>query len=307
KGRNNALLFGDIVSVLFGERLKVARVENDRRVKKLGPRDIGRVQGWRGGDDEYGVAIDNNNNFLEERFAPKRNKGTGDDGNKTEKKLGPRDIGTAHGWKGANYKLDNNPSGGLFEERSYSKKLASSDETGETVQRKEGPRDYQKPKTWKGAKYNIARDNSGFLEEKPLKRKSKSTSPTNEEPGIERKLGPRDQKRTCCPRKKLGGSSLIAKIFALVFVVVVVVCSWCIRGCDFFFFFFFSLIGPRDYGKTAYQGADYGLRNGNGDFLEERVAKRKDGTTKAEKKAGPRDIGKAKYHRPDWDKNTDNE
>jgi len=66
-------------------------------------------------------------------------------------------------------------------------------------------------------------------------------------------------------------------------------------------------LGPRDYGVNKnYEGAEYELNDGAG-FLEERLTKQKNGTAKAEKKPGPREIGKAKYHRPDWDKNTDNE
>jgi len=46
-------------------------------------------------------------------------------------------------------------------------------------------------------------------------------------------------------------------------------------------------LGPRDYGTNTYQGAEYEKERNNGAFLEERLNKKKDGTSKVEKKSWP--------------------
>ncbi|ETO11195.1 hypothetical protein RFI_26181 [Reticulomyxa filosa] len=109
KERNHALLFGNIVGDVFAERLKVARVENEERVKKLGPRDIGRVkQGWKGGDDEYGLdAHDDQSDFLQERLVSRNN----------STQTWPSRYWQKRGWKGAEYNIDDNNDRGLLDER----------------------------------------------------------------------------------------------------------------------------------------------------------------------------------------------
>jgi len=184
RNRNNAQLFGGIFANLFQERIDVAKTKYENAApRKQGPRDIGRIKGWVGGDDEYGLPDENGVSFLEER-------GQGGHGRRQswsfmprEKKLGPRDIGTTHGWKGAKYDIKED--GGDF----LSDKLGSRNKDYENVtkEKKLGPRDVGTVHGWKGTHYDVDNKNGDFLNEKVGKKRNSAELVIPE-----KKLGPRD-------------------------------------------------------------------------------------------------------------------
>jgi len=162
------------------------QLSNDVVTRKCGPREIGRMKGWKPAN--YGIDVKikkgKNTDFLQERVSKtnKKNTASGESSESSDYiyKPGPRDIGRNRGWKPADYgiKLKHCASAGDFlkERTSFSapKKLQRSQSVY-----KPGPRDIGRLKGWKAADYGIdlkAKD-PNFLKErvgnKVPKKKSK--------------------------------------------------------------------------------------------------------------------------------------
>jgi len=100
-----------------------------------------------------------------------------------EHKLGPREIGTIHGWKG--YKYDDGDDAAFLSDRTTTRKKDYSQ-----LERpvKLGPREIGKVHGWKGYKYDDA-DDGDFLADKSRSKKKKINE---EEKASMVKQGPRD-------------------------------------------------------------------------------------------------------------------
>eukprot|EP00483_Globobulimina_turgida_P011230 UN11251 len=93
--RNDAQMYGNMFDNLWTERIDIM-TGKDSVQHKMGPREIGKIRGWKG--YKYNEADDGG--FLADKSTSRKK-----DYSKVEKvtKSGPRDIGTAHGWRGYKY------------------------------------------------------------------------------------------------------------------------------------------------------------------------------------------------------------
>merc|ERR1712129_613125 len=95
--RNNAALYGNMVDVLWQERIDFVKQGKYRVIHKAGPREMGRIE-YHGGDEEYNGVLNDATNWLAPRLTvPHKNK------KKAKPKAGPREIGRADKFVGIEY------------------------------------------------------------------------------------------------------------------------------------------------------------------------------------------------------------
>jgi len=202
-------------------------VGNDGKLKKLGPRQIGRIEGWKpakystsdtgaflGKKRMYGGA-ENGDLTIERRQKLDTQHYYLPDGSK--KKLGPRQIGRIEGWKPAKYELSETPAflgrrgiahtNKVGVDTKGSPRLQTDTQTfitSDGKRKKLGPREIGHIEGWKPAKYEIS-DTGGFLEKKRIslvgfgtnnqlntdKRQKRDTQHFYDDHGRAKKLGPR--------------------------------------------------------------------------------------------------------------------
>jgi len=171
-----------------GKDAEVDEVPNGSKFKvyKQGPRDIGRMKGWKPAN--YGIDLKKmqEEDFLRPKVKGKRSKPRKGKDVEAEEvpngskfkvyKQGPRDIGRMKGWKPAKYDIKQDESNFLQPRIATSKKI-----TGDTIH-KPGPRDIGRNKKYKAAEYDIKKDDKEFLSERVRTVKSEGDVPA--------KLGP---------------------------------------------------------------------------------------------------------------------
>lgn len=148
------------------------------KVHKAGPRDIGRMKGWKPAN--YGIDLKKlqKEDFLKPKTTKKANPRKTKDLESQENigskfkvhKAGPRDIGRMKGWKAADYGIDLKkmqqedflkPRAASSRNKRSPKKKSQKEE--ELSMKKAGPREIGRMKDWKPAEYEIPKNDGDFL------------------------------------------------------------------------------------------------------------------------------------------------